>query len=105
MVAVCVGGIMREEIRLGNAALERHDLDEAKHHFQQLLANGGTPTQERIAANRLREIQEKQNALLAPPPTKTRAPRKAARSSESNEAVKRTFVRPPDHPVVEIKKY
>jgi hypothetical protein len=96
---------MREEIRLGNAALERHDLDEAKHHFQQLLANGGTPVQERIAANRLREIQEKQNALLAPAPTRTRASRKPARSHAGDEAVKRPFVRPPDHPVVEIKKY
>lgn len=95
---------MREEIRLGNEALERNDLEGAKQYFQQLLAAGGTSLQERIAANRLREIQEKQNALLAPPP-RTRAARKPARSREAAETVKRTFVRPPDNPVVEIRKH
>jgi hypothetical protein len=96
---------MREEIRLGNEALERHDLEAAKHHFQQLLSNGGTPTQERIATNRLREIQEKQDALLAPTPTRTRTPRKSTRSSDSEAGPKRTFVRPPEHPVVAIRKH
>jgi hypothetical protein len=97
---------MREEIRLGNEALARNDLDAAKQHFQQLLAAGGTTIQERIAANRLREIQEKQNALLTPPPAiKTRAPRKSTRVKESAETTKRTFVRPPDKPIVEIRKH
>jgi hypothetical protein len=97
---------MREEIRLGNEALARNDLELAKQYFQQLLATGGTPVQERIAANRLREIQERQTALLTPPPApRARAPRKPPRSKDSNETVKRTFVRPPDKPVVEIRKH
>jgi hypothetical protein len=96
---------MREEIRLGNEALGRHDLEVAKQHFQQLLAAGGTPLQERIAANRLREIQEQQNALLTPQPTRKRTPRKATRDRESDEAAKRTFIRPPDKPLVEIRKH
>jgi hypothetical protein len=60
---------MREEIRLGNAALAQNDLETAKHHFQQLLDTGGTPIQEQIAANRLREIQATQAALRPPPPS------------------------------------
>jgi hypothetical protein len=97
---------MREEIRLGNEALARHDLEAAKQYFQQLLATGGTPTQERIAANRLREIQEKQTVLLAPQPApRAHTPRKPIRGKNSDEAVTRTFVRPPDKPVVEIRKH
>jgi hypothetical protein len=61
---------MREEIRLGNAALAQHDLETAKRHFQQLLDHGGTHLQEQIAANRLREIQAQQEALRTPPPVK-----------------------------------
>ena len=63
---------MREEIRLGNAALAQHDLETAKRHFQQLLDHGGTHLQEQIAANRLREIQTQQEALRTPPPVKPR---------------------------------
>jgi len=58
---------MREEIRLGNAALAQNDMETAKQHFQHLLDHGGTPMQEQIAGNRLREIQAKQEALCAPP--------------------------------------
>jgi hypothetical protein len=67
---------MREEIRLGNEALAQNDIETAQRHFQQLLDNGGTPLQEQIAANRLREIRAKQEALRTPPPSKplTRRP-------------------------------
>ena len=61
---------MREEIRLGNAALAQNDIETAKQHFQQLLDHGGTPLQEQIAGNRLREIQAQQEALRHPPPAK-----------------------------------
>ena len=61
---------MREEIRLGNEALAQNDMETAKQHFQQLLDHGGTPIQEQIAGNRLREIQAKQEALCPPPSTK-----------------------------------
>jgi hypothetical protein len=70
---------MREEIRLGNAALAQNDLEAAKQHFQQLLATGGTHIQEQIAANRLREIQAKQAALRTPPPSKPPTRRTAPR--------------------------
>ena len=68
---------MREEIRLGNAALAQNDMETAKQHFQQLLDHGGTPLQEQIAGNRLREIQAKQEALQPPPPATPR-PRRTA---------------------------
>ena len=45
---------MREEIRLGNAALAQNDMETAKQHFQHLLDQGGTPLQEQIAGNRWR---------------------------------------------------
>jgi hypothetical protein len=61
---------MREEIRLGNEALAQNDIEMAQRYFQQLLDNGGTPLQEQIASNRLREIQAKQEALRTPPPSK-----------------------------------
>jgi hypothetical protein len=98
---------MREEIRLGNEALARDDLETARQCFQQLLAAGGTPTQERIAANRLRDIQEKQEALRTPPPAAVRArvPRKSTRDKDHNEVAKRAFIRPSDNPVVEIRKH
>jgi hypothetical protein len=70
---------MREEIRLGNAALARNDLETAKQHFQALLDRGGTHIQEQIATNRLRDIQAKQAALRsppsAPPPKRRTVPR------------------------------
>jgi hypothetical protein len=70
---------MREEIRLGNEALAQNDLETAKRHFQQLLDTGGTHIQEQIAANRLREIQAKQEALTMPPPAKPPTHRTAPR--------------------------
>jgi hypothetical protein len=77
---------MREEIRLGNDALAQNDMETAKRHFQQLLDNGGTRLQEQIAANRLREIRIKQEALRTPPPSNPPVRRKAPRSKK------------PDHP-------
>ena len=68
---------MREEIRLGNEALAQNDMEAAKRHFQQLLDHGGTPLQEQIVANRLREIHAKQEALRTPPPSKPAKRRKA----------------------------
>jgi hypothetical protein len=69
---------MRDEIRLGNEALAQNDMETAKQHFQHLLDHGGTPLQEQIAGNRLREIQAKQAALCAPPlvkpPTRRSSP-------------------------------
>ena len=70
---------MREEIRLGNEALAQNDLETAKRHFQQLLDTGGTHLQQQIAANRLREIQVKQEGPRTPPPTKSPRRRKVPR--------------------------
>ena len=77
---------MREEIRLGNEALAQNDMESAKQHFQQLLDNGGTPLQEHIAANRLREIHVKQEALRTPPPLKPARRRKAPRAKTPDES-------------------
>ncbi len=56
------GGYVREEIRLGNEALARQDLDTARQYFQQVLVtDDATEVQKRIAANRLREIEERQH--------------------------------------------
>ena len=73
---------MREEIRLGNAALAQNNMETAKQHFQHLLDHGGTPLQEQIAGNRLREIQTKQEALHPPPLAKspTRRPTPAGKT-------------------------
>jgi hypothetical protein len=68
---------MREEIRLGNEALAQNDIETAKQHFQQLLDHGGTPIQQQIAVNRLREIQAKQEALHPPSPAQPRTRRSA----------------------------
>ena len=40
---------MREEIRLGNEALARNDMETARQYFQQVLETEGTPLQKRIA--------------------------------------------------------
>jgi hypothetical protein len=69
---------MREEIRLGNEALAQNDLETAKQHFQHLLDHGGTPLQEQIAGNRLRDIQAQQEALCHPLPAKPLRRRTAA---------------------------
>jgi hypothetical protein len=76
---------MREEIRLGNEALAQNDMETAKRHFQQLLDNGGTHLQEQIAANRLREIRMKQEALQPPPP-KSPPRRKAPRGKTPTQS-------------------
>ena len=96
---------MREEIRLGNEALACHDMETAKHHFEKLLDTGGTPLQERIATNRLREIREQQEARNNPTPTKSRTRRKTAAGTKRDTSPKHTFVRPPDKPLVVIKRY
>lgn len=97
---------MREEIRLGNEALECNDFDGARQHFQTLLAKGGTEVQLRIARNRLQEIQDRQDAIANPTPTKKRAARKtASRAKKTDEAPTVKLVRPPDNPVVVINKH
>lgn len=97
---------MREEIRLGNEALGRNDLEEARQHFQKLLAEGGTEVQLRIARNRLQEIQDRENAINHPAPTKKRAPRKtASRAKTAPDEPMVKLVRPPDNPVVVINKH
>ena len=97
---------MRKEIRLGNEALARKDMETARQHFQQLLATGGTPLQERIAENRLREIEEHMDALLTPKPAKSRTRRKTTRSTKAAaDETSHKVVRPPEHPIVTIKKY
>jgi hypothetical protein len=97
---------MHEEIRLGNEALARKDMETAKQHFQKLLAEGGTPLQERIAANRLREIQDHLEALLNPDAAKPRTRRKTTRTKKADtDEAPHKVIRPPEHPVVTIKKY
>ena len=101
---------MREEIRLGNEALERDDLDTARQYFQQVLTEGGTAVQLRIAENRLRDIHDKIEALQNPAPAKTRARRKTAapKTAAAKTAATEdphTVVRPPDNPVVVIRKH
>src|SRR5919204_3575672 len=60
------GGCVREEIRLGNEALARNDLDTARQCFQQVLVTEATEVQKRIAANRLREIEEREQQAEEP---------------------------------------
>lgn len=99
---------MREEIRLGNEALARNDLETARQCFQQVLTTEGTDVQKRIAANRLREIEERQRPRPEPRTASTSQPRqrrKAASTKTADEAGTHRFVRPPDAPVVTIKRY
>jgi len=106
---------MREEIRLGNEALAQNDFATAQRYFEQLLAAGGTPDQERIAANRLRDIrehQQREEAQRQAPPVATRPARKTAtgRSRESKAAAaaiaaEHHFVRPPEEPIVVISRH
>jgi hypothetical protein len=97
---------MREEIRLGNEALGRNDLEGARQHFQKLLAKGGTEVQLRIARNRLQEIQDREEVINNPTPTKKRAPRKtASRAKHVTDEPTVKLVRPPDNPVVVINKH
>ena len=99
---------MREEIRLGNEALARHDLETAKQYFQQVLATDATEVQKRIAANRLRDIEESQQQAEAPPrpsPRQPRTRRKTPVVKQPAEASARHFVRPPDKPVIVINRH
>lgn len=96
---------MREEIRLGNEALARNDMETAQRCFQQLLSKGGTSLQRRIAENRLREIQEKRDAADKLVSVKPRVRRKAKHVVEHEDTAKHTFVRLPDKPLVVIKKH
>jgi hypothetical protein len=96
---------MREEIRLGNEALGRNDLNGARQHFQKLLAIGGTEMQLRIARNRLQEIQDREGATEPAAPTKKRAPRKTASRAKSADEPMVKLVRPPDNPVIVINKH
>ena len=96
---------MREEIHLGNEALARNDIETAKRYFEELIEKGGTPTQERIATNRLREIRERQEAVRTPSPAKPRTRRKTTTKTKQDETVTHTFVRPPEKPLVVINKH
>jgi hypothetical protein len=99
---------VREEIRLGNEALERHDLETAKQYFQQVLLADATEVQKRIAANRLRDIEECQRQAEEPPmpsPRQTRARRKTSAVKPAAESPVRRFARPPDKPVVVIHRH
>ena len=100
---------MREEIRLGNEALARHDLDTARHCFQQVLVtDDATEVQKRIAANRLRDIEERQQPPEEPrlrAPAKPRTRRKTTDVRQQAEIPAPRFVRPPDNPVVAIHRH
>lgn len=99
---------MREEIRLGNEALARNDLETARQCFQQVLVTGATEVQKRIAANRLREIEERQQQTeepRKPSPGKARTRRKTTAARPPKEAAVPHFVRPPDNPVVVINRH
>jgi len=103
------GGDVREEIRLGNEALERHDLDTARQYFQQVLVTvDATEVQKRIAANRLRDIEERQHPVEEPRTrslAKPRTRRKSADAKTQEETIPHRFVRPPDKPVVVINRH
>jgi hypothetical protein len=107
--AVLEGGYVREDIRLGNEALTRQDLDTARQYFQQVLvSDDATVMQKRIAANRLREIDERQQPAAEPhprSPAKPRARRKTTDAKQQAEAPAHRFVRPPDNPVVVINRH
>ena len=100
---------MREDIRLGNEALARHDLETARHYFQQVLvSDDATVMQKRIAANRLREMDERQQPATEPrprSPAKPRTRRKTTDDKQQAEALVHRFVRPPDKPVVVINRH
>jgi hypothetical protein len=99
---------VREEIRLGNEALARHDLETAKQYFQQVLATDATEVQKRIAANRLREIEEGQQQAeepSTPAPRQPRTRRKTSAVRSPAESSARRFVRPPDNPVIVINRH
>ena len=100
---------MREDIRLGNEALTSGDLDTARQYFQQVLvSDDATVMQKRIAANRLREIDERQQPAAEPrprSPAKSRSRRKTTDAKPQAETPAHRFVRPPDKPVVVINRH
>ena len=99
---------MREEIRLGNEALERQDLATARQYFQQVLVTPATEVQKRIAANRLREIEERQQQAEDPRKPALGKPRTRQKTSPTRkppEVRGHDFVRPPDKPVVVINRH
>ena len=88
--AVLEGGYVREDIRLGNEALTRQDLDTARQYFQQVLvSDDATVMQKRIATNRLREIDELRNRLA----DRSRPGERARRGASS--AARRARTLPP----------
>ena len=102
------GGRVREEIRLGNEALARNDLETARQCFQQVLVTEATEVQKRIAANRLREIEERQQQAEEPRKPASGKPRTRRKTTEVRppaEAPAPHFVRPPDKPVVVIHRH
>jgi hypothetical protein len=99
---------VREEIRLGNEALARHDLETAKQYFQQVLAMDATEVQKRIAANRLRDIEACQHEAETPPgpaPRQPRTRRKTPAAQQPAETAAHRFVRPPEKPVIVINRH
>ena len=105
---VLQGGCVREEIRLGNEALARNDLDTARQCFQQVLVTEATEVQKRIAANRLREIEERQQQAEEPRKSSTGKPRTRRKTTAVRSAAETpapAFVRPPDKPVVVIHRH
>src|SRR5438874_2157336 len=67
-----------------------------------------TVMQKRIAANRLREIEERQQPAAEPrprSPAKPRTRRKTTDAKQQAEASAHRFVRPPDKPVVVINRH
>jgi hypothetical protein len=100
---------MKEEIRLGNEALARHDLETAAQYFHQVLTTDSTDLQKRIATNRLRDIQAQRVRAEAPQSspalTKPRTRRKATGRTPPESESSHHFVRPPDQPVVVIKRH
>jgi hypothetical protein len=99
---------VREEIRLGNEALAQNDLETARQYFQQVLVTEATEVQKRIAANRLREIEERQQQAEEPRKPSSGKPRTRRKSTEVRppaETPAPRFVRPPDKPVVVINRH
>lgn len=98
---------MREEIRLGNEALAQHDLETAAQYFQQVLDTDSTELQKRIAMNRLHDIRRQRLAAeneATASTSRSRTRRKTTPSPKATEP-EHHFVRPPDEPVVVIKRY
>ena len=99
---------MREDIRLGNEALTRQDLDTARQYFQQVLvSDDATVMQKRIAANRLREIDERQQPAAEPHPRSPAKPRTRRKTTDAKQQAEAcaSLCPPPDKPVVVINRH